>query len=89
MKPGGQAGWTQSELAAKLQSDRRDISHSLLGEIEACEVGVCNFEPLDYREVFGKVLKKIFPANYLETAPLDIKAANEETTGPPEGGPET
>jgi hypothetical protein len=83
MKPGSQAGWARMELAAKLQSDRRVITHGWQGETDAWQACVRNFELLNYREVFGEALKNIFPAFYLETVPLDIKAANEETTGPP------
>ena len=80
-------GWAESQLTAKLELDGPNIT--LSEHIDAHQVYMCNFELLYYREVFGKALRRIFPASYLETAPPDIKAANEETTGPPQAGPTT
>ena len=82
-------GWAESELMAKLELDGRNITLSWLEDIEAHQVYVRNFELLYYREVFDKALKEFFPSLYLESAPLSIKAANEETTGPPELVPTT
>lgn len=82
-------GWAESELTAKLELDGRNITLSWLEHVEARQLYVRNFELLYYREVFDEARKEFFPSLYVETAPRDIKAANEETTGPPELVPTT
>jgi hypothetical protein len=82
-------GWAESELRAKVELPGRNITLSWLEHIEAHQLCVRNSELLYHREVFDEARKEFFPSLYLESVPFDIKAANEETTGPPELVPTT
>lgn len=54
------AGWTQDELAAKLQLKGWDCTRSWLAKIEAQQVYVKDFELLYFRAVFGKSLEELY-----------------------------
>lgn len=54
------AGWTQEELAAKLQLKGWDCTRSWLAKIEAQQVYVKDFELLYFRAVFGKSLEDLY-----------------------------
>lgn len=55
-----QAGWTQDQLAAKLQIKGWDCTRSWLAKIEAQQVYVRDFELLYFRAVFGRSLEELF-----------------------------
>ena len=55
-----QRGWTQDELAAKLQLKGWDCTRSWLAKIEARQVYVKDFELLYFAAVFGKNLDDFF-----------------------------
>lgn len=57
-----QAGWTQDELAAKLQLKGWDCTRSWLAKIEAQQVYVKDFELLYFRAVFSKSLEELYEA---------------------------
>jgi transcriptional regulator with XRE-family HTH domain len=55
-----QKGWTQEELAAKLQLRGWDCTWSWLAKIEAQQVAVKDFELLYFRAVFNKALEDFY-----------------------------
>jgi transcriptional regulator with XRE-family HTH domain len=55
-----QQGWTQEELAAKLQLKGWDCTRSWLAKIEAQQVYVKDFELLYFCAVFGKHLDDLY-----------------------------
>lgn len=55
-----EAGWTQDELAAKLQIKGWDCTRSWLAKIEAQQVYVRDYELLYFRAVFGKPLEELY-----------------------------
>ncbi len=55
-----QAGWTQEQLAAKLQLKGWDCTRSWLAKIEAQQVYVRDYELLYFRAVFGTRLEDLF-----------------------------
>ncbi len=55
-----QAGWTQDELAVKLQLKGWDCTRSWLAKIEARQVYVKDFELLYFREIFGRSLEELY-----------------------------
>lgn len=55
-----QQGWTQDELAAKLQVKGWDCTRSWLAKIEARQVAVKDFELLYFRAVFGNSLEDFY-----------------------------
>ena len=54
------AGWTQDELAAKLQLKGWDCTRSWLAKIEAQQVYVRDYELLYFRAVFDKSLEELY-----------------------------
>ena len=56
-----QQGWTQDQLAAKIQLLGWDCTRSWLAKIEARQVHLKDFELLYFRDVFGNDLKDFFP----------------------------
>lgn len=55
-----QAGWTQDQLAAKLQLKGWDCTRSWLGKIEAQQVYVKDFQLLYFRAVFDTSLEQLY-----------------------------
>jgi transcriptional regulator with XRE-family HTH domain len=55
-----QQGWSQAELAAKLQIKGWDCTRSWLAKIEARQVAVKDFELLYFRAVFGNALEDFY-----------------------------
>ena len=55
-----QSGWTQDQLAAKLQLEGWDCTRSWLAKIEARQDHVKDFELLYFRQVFGNSLSDFF-----------------------------
>jgi transcriptional regulator with XRE-family HTH domain len=55
-----QRGWTQEELAAKLQLKGWDCTRRWLAKIEAQQVAVKDFEMLYFRTVFDKSLEEFY-----------------------------
>ena len=55
-----QQGWTQDQLAAKLQILGWDCTRSWLAKIEARQVHLKDFELLYFRAVFGNELSDFF-----------------------------
>lgn len=53
-------GWTQEELAAKLQLKGWDCTRSWLAKIEAQQVAVKDFELLYFRAIFNKPLEELY-----------------------------
>lgn len=53
-------GWTQEDLAAKLQLEGWDCTRSWLAKIEARQVAVKDFEVLYFRAVFGNSLEDFY-----------------------------
>lgn len=66
-----QAGWTQDQLAAKLQLKGWDCTRSWLAKIEAQQVSVKDFELLYFRAIFGRNLEELYST-------LSFKAALRE-----------
>jgi transcriptional regulator with XRE-family HTH domain len=58
-----QHGWTQEELAAKLQVKGWDCTRSWLAKIEAQQVYVKDFELLYFCAVFGKHLDDLYSSH--------------------------
>ncbi|HWC58167.1 MAG TPA: helix-turn-helix transcriptional regulator [Verrucomicrobiae bacterium] len=54
-------GWTQEELAAKLQIEGWDCTRSWLARIEARQVQVKEYELLYFQKLFGVELEELFP----------------------------
>lgn len=55
-----QQGWTQDQLAARLQVSGWDCTRSWLAKIEARQVAVKDFELLYFRAVFGNSLDDFY-----------------------------
>jgi len=72
-----QAGWTQEELAAKLQLKGWDCTRSWLAKIEAQQVYVKDFELLYFRAVFGKSLEELYSA----LSPKALAARGKKSAG--------
>lgn len=53
-------GWTQDDLAAKLQLEGWDCTRSWLAKIEARQVAVKDFELLYFRSVFRTSLEEFY-----------------------------
>jgi transcriptional regulator with XRE-family HTH domain len=58
-----QQGWTQEELAAKLQLKGWDCTRSWLAKIEAQQVYVKDFELLYFCAVFGRHLDDLYSSH--------------------------
>ena len=54
-------GWTQEELAAKLQVEGWDCTRSWLARIEARQVQVKEYELLYFQKLFSVELETLFP----------------------------
>ena len=72
-----QVGWTQEELAAKLQLKGWDCTRSWLAKIEAQQVYVRDFELLYFRAVFGKSLEELYTALF----PKALTARSKKSAG--------
>lgn len=76
-----QHGWTQEELAAKLQVKGWDCTRSWLAKIEAQQVAVKDFELLYFRAVFDKTLEEFYHTLAPATAdPRQRAAAKKDTS---------
>lgn len=69
-----QAGWTQDELAVRLQLKGWDCSRSWLAKIEAQQVYVKDFELLYFRAVFGLPLEELYTS-------LSVKSTRKRISG--------
>lgn len=76
-----QKGWTQEELAAKLQLKGWDCTRSWLAKIEAQQVGVKDFELLYFRAVFDKTLEEFY--NTLAPEKVDPRQLAPAKPAPP------
>jgi len=76
-------GWTQDELAAKLQLQGWDCTRSWLAKIEARQVAVKDFELLYFRTVFGNSLEDFFSTLVAPKADPRNRRAGQSEAAPP------
>lgn len=76
-------GWTQDQLAAKLQLTGWDCTRSWLAKIEARQVAVKDFELLYFRAVFGNTLEEFYSTLVAPKAdPRNRQPGKNEATHP-------
>lgn len=68
-------GWTQEELAAKLQVEGWDCTRSWLARIEARQVQVKEYELLYFQKLFGVELEALFPTLVPKKADPRLRSA--------------